>query len=82
MLRSLVAAFVALAASASAFTVSPLASHCNGAAVAHAGRMAPLSMAENNADKIRYVLFFWTGGYAHYGLMVYVCFVWRMLCVP
>ena len=57
MLRSLVAAFVAVAASTSAFTVSPLASsHHNGAAAAHAGRTAPLSMAENNADKIRYVM--------------------------
>lgn len=55
MMRSLVAAFVALAATTSAFTVSPLASHHNGAAV-HAGRTAPLSMAENNADKIRYVM--------------------------
>ena len=56
MLRSLVAAFVALAATTSAFTVSPLASsHHSGAAAAHAGRTAPLSMADNNADKIRYV---------------------------
>lgn len=55
MMRSLVAAFVALAATTSAFTVSPLASHHNGAAAAHAGRTAPLSMAESNADKIRYV---------------------------
>ena len=56
MMRSLVAAFVALAATTSAFTVSPLGSHHNGAAAVHAGRTAPLSMAENNADKIRYVM--------------------------
>ena len=54
MLRSLVAAFVAVAASTSAFTVSPLASHRNCAA-SHAGSSAPLSMAESNADKIRCV---------------------------
>ena len=56
MMRSLVAAFVALSATTSAFTVSPLASsHHNGASAVHAGRTAPLSMAEDNADKIRYV---------------------------
>ena len=54
MLRSLVAAFVAVAASTSAFTVSPLASHRNCAA-SHAGSSAPLSMAEIDADKIRCV---------------------------
>ena len=54
MLRSLVAAFVAVAASTSAFTVSPLASHRNCAA-SHAGSSAPLSMAESDADKIRCV---------------------------
>ena len=54
MLRSLVAAFVAIAASTSAFTISPIASHRNCAA-SHAGSSAPLSMAESDADKIRCV---------------------------